>query len=226
MQNIVKKLRQCYVFSKLPDAVIHGLVQQSAMETYRAGAVLFERGDVATAIFVLLDGELDVHLDTVAGRRITLNLLLPVTIFGEVAAMSSRPRTATVTATRTSLTLRIERNTLLRLLRADAELAVRALEWMADNAAWMAESVEEAHLDVRQRLVRWLLRLSRRYGKPVTDGILIERLTQEHLASMVGATREVVNRHLRQLRDADAVRLRRGSILVIDPAILETMAGR
>jgi CRP/FNR family transcriptional regulator len=80
-----------------------------------------------------------------------------------------------------------------------------------------------ATLDVPQRLARKLLQLAQDYGIAQADGVHIKlQLTQTDLASLVGATRESINKALRDFRQQGWLHTQQGKIIILDAEALHT----
>ena len=97
------------------------------------------------------------------------------------------------------------------------QLAVNVAKYLheqRDNALAIVEDL--AYLTVPQRLLRQLHRLAIEYGKPVTDGVLLDiRLTHADLAALIGTTRESVSLQMAQLMGEGLVRIEGRSIVVL-----------
>jgi CRP-like cAMP-binding protein len=78
-----------------------------------------------------------------------------------------------------------------------------------------------ASLDIAQRLARKLMELAQNYGRVEKNGVRINMtLTQSDLASLVGATRESINKSLRDFRQREWIYLEQGHITILDPDAL------
>ena len=97
---------------------------------------------------------------------------------------------------------------------------------LARNLRELSQRVEdELSLTIPARLARKLLTLTRSHGKQVDGGTRIEqRLPQQQLGDLVGATRESVNKQMRAWLEAGAIRVERGFITVLDASALTATA--
>jgi len=74
-------------------------------------------------------------------------------------------------------------------------------------------------------LARCLLRLAGAFGKPDGAGILLDiKLSQQQLGSLIGVSRESINKQLRAWESRNWVRLEHGAIVVLDPESLQALA--
>jgi CRP/FNR family transcriptional regulator/CRP/FNR family cyclic AMP-dependent transcriptional regulator len=117
----------------------------------------------------------------------------------------------------------IHRDDFLRVIRANPNVAIDMLKILSRRLRETDEFVEDAiFLDVPGRLAKKLLELSESYGTPRGEGTLIAlRLTQAELATMVGATRESVNKHLRAYRARGIIDIERQRIIIRRPEELQ-----
>ncbi|MFB7075413.1 Crp/Fnr family transcriptional regulator, partial [Streptomyces sp. NPDC056290] len=85
--------------------------------------------------------------------------------------------------------------------------------------------LEFASMSVRQRFAVLLLDLARSHGRRTGEGIeLAVPLSKQELAGSVGASREMVQRLLRELREKEAVSTGRRTLLILRPDILRRIA--
>ena len=94
----------------------------------REGKALISEGDVGRQFFVLLDGSADVRRK---GRRV--NTMGPGDFFGEIALLSDRMTTASVTTTEPSRALVITRASFRSLLRDEPAVQLKVLQALADR---------------------------------------------------------------------------------------------
>ena len=170
---------------------------------YKRGQVIFHQDDPGAAVYLIESGRVKVVLATADGEDLLLSVLGAGEIFGELALLDGRPRSATVVALEDTVTLVLERTAFLQFLRADPEATLHLFHALADLIRRLTEQVEDlAMLDVPRRLERKLLELADAYGQPGPQGIRIDLcLTQSELASMIGTSRVSVNQWLASLED-------------------------
>jgi CRP-like cAMP-binding protein len=147
-------------------------------------------------------------------------ILGPGSIFGEEVVFSKVERnTIAVCATETLLCMARAEH-VYDLFKRFPQLAVNVAKYLheqRDNALAIVEDL--AYLTVPQRLLRQLNRLALEYGKPVTDGVLLDiRLTHADLAALCGTTRETTCVQMAQLAAEGLVRLEGRSIIVLNAA--------
>ncbi|MCB5175860.1 Crp/Fnr family transcriptional regulator [Microvirga lenta] len=178
--------------------------------------VLFFKGDAGDALYAVRRGQIRIGTGLASGRRLTLNLLGPGDVFGEVALLDGRPRTADAVATEPTELYVVRRRDFLDLLATKPDVAVRIIEFLCERIRWMSGQMEErALLPLPIRLAHRLVALSEDYGCDL-------HVSQEELAIFIGATRESVNRQLQTWRRQGLVELSRNRIRVLQPSRLST----
>jgi CRP/FNR family transcriptional regulator, cyclic AMP receptor protein len=150
------------------------------------------------------------------------NLVTKGDIFGEIALLDGRARTADAIAITDSELFVIERRDFLPLVREEPEIALKLIEILCARlrqTTQQAESLMFLHLP--GRLAKALLRLN--HG----DRVARERkvaVTQRDLGSIIGMSRESTNRQLRLWEQKSWVRLERGGITILSVEELERIA--
>jgi len=173
--------------------------------------VLFLKGDAGDALYAVRRGQIRIATGTSSGRRLTLNLLGSGDVFGEVALLDGRPRTADALAVEPTDLYMIHRRDFLDLLLKRPSVAIRIIEFLCERIRWMSAQMEErALLPLETRLAYRLVALTEDYGADL-------HVSQEELAIFVGATRESVNRQLQTWRRQGLVELSRNRIRVLHP---------
>lgn len=132
LSNEVELLRRVPLFSGIDPARLKLLAYTSDVVTYHAGQVLFRRGDVGDAAYVIIEGSADVTVATESGE-ISVAQLKDGDFLGEIAILCDTQRTATVTASSELKTLRIRKEPFFELLRQFPEMAIELTRMLADR---------------------------------------------------------------------------------------------
>lgn len=187
---------------------------------YKPDDVIMRQGDRGGFVVVILSGWTSVSATTDGGRSVIFGLCGPMDLVGELAAFDGKPRSATVTAL-TEVTARWQPGEEFRaLLARNLGIHHAVLRGMAARLRATDEQHEAvATLPVLQRLARLLLDLDGSH--PRAQGMPL--LTQQEMASAIGATRESVAKVLANLRARKVVRTQ-GRITVLDRDALRAIA--
>src|SRR5919205_2462506 len=168
------------VIGTLPAAVLEQLATTMHRRLYKRGQVIFHQDDPGASVHVIETGRVKVVLAALDGEELLLRVLGAGELFGELALLDGRPRSATVIALEDTVTHVLERSTFLDFLRTEPDAALDLCRALAELIRRLTEQVEDlALLDVPRRLERKLLELADAYGQPGPQGTLIDvRLTQ------------------------------------------------
>jgi CRP-like cAMP-binding protein len=209
-------LRQVPLFQDLRPAEIEQVLGFSAEQRVARGTLLFQRGDPGSSMMVLLLGRVRISAVSAEGKEITLNVIEAGGIFGEIALLDGKERTADATAVEDSVLLVIERSQFLPFLQRNEDLILRMMALLCTKLRSTSTTLEEiATLPLPARLASVLLKLAGEYGAHTPAGELIRmKLSQRDISSLVAATRESVNKQLRQWRE-EGVLTESGGYLVI-----------
>jgi len=162
---------------------------------FPAGAMIMTATQPGEVAYVVLEGTLKVSMVQADGRELTLAILGPGEIVGELAMADRGGRSADVVALEPATLLWLDRTQFDRLRREIPAITENLLALMARRLRLANAQLQAvATLDVHGRVARQLLALADAHGEPVAGGVRIPlRLTQGDLASLVGATRVRVN---------------------------------
>jgi CRP/FNR family cyclic AMP-dependent transcriptional regulator len=163
---------------------------------FPAGAMILTASQPGEIAYVILDGTLKVSTIQSNGRELTLALLGPGEIVGELSLADRSGRSADVVTLEPAVLVWIDRNTFDQLRREIPAITENLLRLLARRLRLANSQLQAiATLDVHGRIARQLLALADALGEERPDGTvqIPLRITQTDLASLVGATRVRVN---------------------------------
>jgi CRP-like cAMP-binding protein len=205
-------------FSQLTDEQRAALKAIARRREYKRGSTLFNEGDIADRVVVLLEGNVKVSYFTDEGKEVVLAVRGPGDLLGELSALDAEPLSATVTAMGpvTGLVLTADAFTdFLRRVPDVGLLLLRTLSRKLRDAD--RKRVEFAEFDTVGRVARRLVELAERFGTHSQDEVQIDLgLSQEELAGWAGSSREAVSKALQALKARGWVETQRRSITVLD----------
>jgi CRP/FNR family transcriptional regulator, cyclic AMP receptor protein len=206
------------LFSGLGTDTCKRIADLCVTQNLTDGQTLFLKGDPGNALYGVRRGRILITTSTSAGKQLTLNVLGSGDIFGEVALLDGRPRTADAIASGGTELFMIRRGDFQNLLQRQPAIALKIIELLCERVRWTSERMEEASLlALPPRLARRLLKLADDFGEEIL-------ISQEELSVLVGAARETVNRQLQQWQRAGLIELGRARIQVLDLRGLQTEA--
>ncbi len=175
-----------------------------------ARETLFFKGDPSDGLFAIRRGLIRIGTTDDLGRAMTMNVLGAGDVFGEIALLDGRSRTADAVAIEDVELLFLPRRAFLNLLADEPAIAQQVIELLCARLRDLIERMEETtFLPAETRLARRILTLATDYGTEL-------RASQEELASLTGVTRETVNRQLQSWKRNGILSLGRGRLLIHD----------
>jgi CRP/FNR family cyclic AMP-dependent transcriptional regulator len=190
--------------------------------TYRAGELLYTMGQPAESVYLVRQGLVKTSLVSPGGQQVTLHLYPAGDILGELCVCTGERREQAM-ALETSEVVEIPLVTLLRRIRQDPQAALDFTTATCDHLAATHEWLRSLSFDpVSERLARALLELADRLGEAGARGVRIAHyITQEELAHMIGARREVVSGLLNRLRTEGMISYTRRRLIEVDREALQ-----
>ena len=129
--------------SEASDGLREMLSAQATEISLSQGEILFEQGDEGDSLYAILEGTLEVSFLAMSGRKLTLTLMRPGEVFGEIALFDNGPRTATIAAAEQSRVLRVRRNDVMNQIRQQPDLAVDMIRLAGLRMRWMGLQLNE-----------------------------------------------------------------------------------
>ena len=203
------------IFRDLSPEQIEMIERATIMRTIPKGQVIYSQEDRAEALFLLKRGEVTIYRLTPAGKRLELATIGPKAFFGEMPLLGESLRHAYAEATEESLLCVMSRADVERLIREQPQVALRMIEALGRRLADREARLEElAYRSAPARIAAVILRLTEgRAGAEIP-------VTHQEIGDIVGALRETVTKILDEFQSDGVIELRRGHILVRDPARL------
>ncbi|MEE2657557.1 MAG: Crp/Fnr family transcriptional regulator [Candidatus Latescibacterota bacterium] len=217
MSSVDSFLRQVPLFDCLGDAEIEALWKLTFARTFDHGQLIIMANEPGDSLFIIRSGQVKVSLIHEDGKEFILSLLGEGEVFGELALLDDRPRSASVTAMVKTELVMLKRADFQALLGRVPQIAVSLLEELAARLRRTDDQVEGlALLDVHNRVAKTILRLASDSGEDTAEGILVRRRpTHQQLANMSGTTRETVTRALKQLEQDGYIRCEGRRLLIL-----------
>lgn len=190
-------LKSISLFSDLPDEDLQAISNLAVTRVYPKNTLIICEGDRSDSLYVVLSGKVKVYLNDEEGKEVTLNMQTAGEYFGELAMLDDAPRSASVVTMEETRLAVVSKSAFDECLENNPKIALTVIRGLARRLRELTENVRSlALMDVYGRVAHTLLDLAEeRDGKLVVT----QRLTQRDIASMVGASREMVSRILRDL---------------------------
>ncbi len=220
-------LKSIALFDSLNPDDTERLAALLRKRSLKKGEVLFRKGDEGNTLYIVRKGSVKIVLPSRTGDEFLPAIFAEGDFFGEMALLDGMPRSADAVALEQTEVLALNRRDFLAFLKNN-ERAIQAIfSYLSMRLRKTDDLLEDAHfLTIPTRFARRLVELAKKYGRiGENDNIAIDlRLNQSDLASMVGTTRESINKELRVLRERDIVHMAGSKIRVLNMERLERRA--
>ncbi len=186
------------IFRGLPPETVSQLTRHIHLRHYPRRTQIISEGEPAHCLYFVLSGRVKVYLDDEKGKEITVNIHEEGEVFGEMSIIQGIGRSASVvTLDDTRLGLMSDTD-FKQCLREYPDFTFNVMGDLVDRLLQATETIRRLGLmDVYGRIAVLLLTQS-----DERDGVRVmrEKLTQQSIASRVGASREMVARILKDLK--------------------------
>lgn len=200
------------LFSDLSQEDIDFIASRGKTKTVPKNTILLNEGDESDFLCVILQGQVKVYVSEENGKEVILNIQGPGEYFGELSLIDEVPRSASVMTSERSRVVFISRADFETCLVDNPMLAMKLIRSLTRRVRELTDIVKNLALhDVYGRVARTLSKLAH-----LQDGRLIvdQRLTHQELANMVGASREMVSRILKDLHTGGYIEIKNKVITI------------
>jgi len=188
-------------------------------ETYRQGETIYAPTDGDVAVYLLIEGEVQLYRLGSDGRRFTIVTLKPGAVFGQASLLGGLESETYAEATETSTVWIIADRSARQLFSKSADLSLSLLAGLSQRLVDVEARLESmAYQKVPGRLAALLLQMMDEESGTVTG------MTHQNMAEMLGIYRETVSQAFRDFRNKGLVSPGRKRIKVLDPDGLQEIA--
>ncbi|RDD61199.1 Crp/Fnr family transcriptional regulator [Ferruginivarius sediminum] len=183
-----------------PEAALAKVGEGRSSRTYAKGQAVFAQGNAADAVYYVQSGKVKISVVSQQGKEAIVGILGPGDFFGEACLGGQRRRLATASAMTESTVVRLEKTAIFRLLHNEPEFSEVFINHLLQRAIRVeADLVDQLFNSSEKRLARTLLLLAN-FGKEGRPEKIINQISQETLAEMVGTTRSRVSFFMNKFR--------------------------
>jgi CRP/FNR family transcriptional regulator, cyclic AMP receptor protein len=211
-------LKQVPLFRSLRAEDSRRIAALLQKQTLRKGDALFREGEEGNCLYMIIAGKIKIVRQSRDGDEMILAMLSAGDFCGEMALLDGMPRSADAVAVEETHLYGLNRKDFLDYVMSN-ETAVKAILSALTKRLRKADDFLEDifFLNVAARLAKKLIELAMSNGfREGENGPVKLSLTQKDLASMIGTTRESVNKELRALREKNLIDLSSRTILIRD----------
>jgi CRP-like cAMP-binding protein len=183
-----------------PQVYLESVGASRTAKNFKRKQAIFSQGDPADSIVYVQNGGVKLTVVNESGKEAVVAIFGPGDFFGEGAMAGQAIRMGTATAIAPTTVLVIEKDEMTRVLHAEHDLADRFIAHMlARNIRVEEDLIDQLFNSTEKRLARTLLLLAR-YGKDDQPEQVLQKVSQEMLAEMIGTTRSRVNLFMNKFR--------------------------
>jgi len=207
-------LRAVPLFSSIGDEQLRLLVPVFSRRSAARGSMIMAAGDPTDSLYIVLSGRLKVMMSDADGKEVILNILGPGEFFGEMGLIDDAPRSASVVAIEPCELLSISKRDFKRCLADNFEMTMALMRGLVRRLRDADRKIGSlALLDVYGRVARLLLDMSETVNG---QKMVTRRLPKQDIAKMIGASREMVSRVMKDLQLGGYIEMRGSNILLRD----------
>jgi len=214
----VSLLRSISLFSSLSDAELGVLAGRLGKRTFGRGVIIFHKDSPGDTMYIIESGMVRIFILSESGQELSVRVYGAGEVFGELSMLDGLPRSAGAIVMEETQVFTLQREDFLELLDAYPRLAKGVVATLSARVRYTTQYAEcLAFLDVDGRVAKRLLELADQGSVQTPEGTEISlQLTQSDLASLVGATREIVNKVLGAFRRQGLIEMDGQRIVVRD----------
>jgi CRP/FNR family cyclic AMP-dependent transcriptional regulator len=196
-QEVFSSLKKIPFLSKLPDEALNALAAKAKSVKYPKQAVIISEGDETNSLYIILSGKVRVFSSDEKSKEVTLQVQESGSYFGELALLADEPRSASVETLEKTVCGIISKNDFKYWLASHPDVAIGLLSDLSAKIRHLTEKVKQMALsNVYERTIKVLQDIATKEG----DIFVIDnKPTQQELANMVGSSREMINKVMKEL---------------------------
>ena len=214
-----KLLEKCTLFSSLQETARREIAAYAQLRSFAAGEPICRLDDHGDSMMAIVVGTVRISLPTIRGKEIIFADLRPGELFGEIALLDGRPRSANATALTNCELMVLERRDVLPFLERNPAACMKLMEFLCARIRRSDERMSDiAFFNLPVRLAKTLLSY-----QPQGRAVMKLSLSQSELAEMAGGTREKVNRCLRDWQRQGILQLKDRWTIILKPEALREL---
>jgi CRP/FNR family cyclic AMP-dependent transcriptional regulator len=214
-------LRETDLLGSVPTADLEAVAAVSRVRTFRRGQVVFTTGDPGDTVIVVVSGRVKVVVRSADGGELTLTVIGPGGVFGELGVADGGPRSADAETLEECRLLLVPGDMIQDICGRVPAAAQALLRSVAITLRRLTEAASDlVFLDLPRRVAKVMLSQPR--GE---DGLIWPAMSQEELAHRAGGSRQSVNAALRGFERRGWIQVRGRAVTVTQAAALGRFAG-
>jgi CRP/FNR family transcriptional regulator, cyclic AMP receptor protein len=219
--DVTAALRQTNLLRSVPASDLEAIAAASRLRNVRRGQVLFTTGDPSDTLILVISGRVKVVVRSADGAELTLTIIQPGGMFGEISIADGGPRSADAEALEDCRLLFVPTELIQDLCSRVPSVTQAVMSSIAATLRRLTEAASDlVFLDLPRRVAKMLLSQPRG-----DDGVIQLKMNQEELAHQVGGSRQSVNAALRGFGRRGWIDVQDRAVTIKQPAALARFAG-
>ncbi len=215
MQGVEKQLITCEALQGLTQNQISTLAWGCEISSVAQGTTLYDEADLATHVYLLIEGRVQISHTDEAGQPSILNWVTPSNLFGEFAVCQPESREERADSVENSRILTIPATSLQHLIRECPEVSFQLLSIFGGKRQVIERRIKSLLFrSTEHRLASLLLELAETDNSTGQDEARVPKISHQDLAGMIGVARETVTITLGQLRTDGAIQIDNRQIVI------------
>jgi CRP-like cAMP-binding protein len=154
--------------------------------------ILFSQGDASDALFYILTGKVKLIAASTRGKEALFAVLGRAHFFGEACLSAQQVRIGTATSMAESRIIRIEKATMVRVLREEPAFFALFMSYMLSRNIRIEEDLVDHLFNSSEKRLAHILLLLAHFGEETKTDAVIPKISQEALAGMIGISRSKI----------------------------------
>jgi CRP/FNR family cyclic AMP-dependent transcriptional regulator len=211
-------LKSVPLFASFPDEQLRMLVPVVTRRSAPRATVIMAAGDPIDSLYIVVSGRLKVMMGDAEGKEVILSLIGPGEFFGEMGLIDDSPRSASVITIEACELLIVTKRDFKKCLAENFDMSMAVMRGLVRRLREADRKIGSlALLDVYGRVARLLLDMSEEVNGQKT---VTKRLPKQDIAKMIGASREMVSRVMKDLQMGGYIEVRGSTIVLRDTILL------
>ena len=207
-------LRNVPLFAMLPESQLALLTSVVSRRSFPRGTTIIAAGDPTESLYVVISGRLKVMMSDDEGREVILSMLGPNEFFGEMGLIDDSPRSASVITLEPSELLTLSKRDFKKCVAENFEMAMTLMRGLVKRLREADRKIGSlALMDVYGRVARLLLEMAETVEG---EKIVTKKIAKQDIAKMIGASREMVSRVMKDLQLSGYIEVRGNTMVIRD----------
>ncbi|MGQ0654033.1 MAG: Crp/Fnr family transcriptional regulator [Betaproteobacteria bacterium] len=211
-------LKAVPLFASFPEDQLRMLSTMVMRRSAPRSTTIMAGGDPTDSLYIVLSGRLKVMMSDSEGKEVILSILGPGEFFGEMGLIDDEPRSASVVTMEPCELLSVSKRDFNKCLAENFEMAMAVMRGLVRRLREADRKIGSlALLDVYGRVARLLLDMAENVNG---EKVVTKRLPKQDIAKMIGASREMVSRVMKDLQMGGYIEMRGSQIVLRDTIML------